>query len=711
MDIDPYAPCPGGTGKKLKFCCTDLTADLDKLSRMISGEQRAAALELVEKLDAKYPDRACLLSTKAMLEAELGQPEKAAATVAQFREKHPENPVALAESAILQVQDNPRAAVELLQQAFDRSQSQVPMQVYDALGVVALALAPIGEVVAARAHLMLQFGLSGGKDEQTLRLIVQLQGSPAIHLLLKEHQPLVEPPADALWKASFLPILEKGRTGRWLAAADEFQALADKAGAWPAISRNIALLRSWLAQRPAAAKAWRAYAASDVPLDDAVEAAAIAMLLDDKSITTVDVVRVIYPIRDIEALSTQLNSHRQAVRMPGDLRELAAENEPPPKGYYSLLDRPKPESGACLTLEAIPLILGQVLIYGKQTDREARVELLAARTELAACQQALQSIAAGTIGDTAVEELGGQMNAVDDALGLKWYLPEDTAPALRRTLLDEGHRNQLLKRWPDLPQQVFGGRTARELAGDPQQRVQVLAAILCLDMGPHAHLIAADFNQLRRELGLPEAGPIDPTNQSVLELSYARLGRLEVDKLSDHDLLLAYERTQEVRFLSAAELLGREIVRRPSLDKEVDKAAVYALLAQLQNDLTQAAADLDAARSIAEAAGQSSARYDLIELAVRMGQGDVAGADRLLHHIRDQHLREPGIAQALYSLLSQWGLIRPDGSLAAESQAAQSGLVVPGAAAAEPAGKLWTPGAEPAAASGKKSAIWTPGME
>ena len=165
-----------------------------------------------------------------------------------------------------------------------------------------------------------------------------------------------------------------------------------------------------------------------------------------------------------------------------------------------------------------------------------------------------------------------------------------------------------------------------------------------------------------------------------------------------------------MRFLPAAQALGREIVRRPSLDQEVDKAAVYSLLAQLERDLTQAKADLDAARAIAEAAGKSSARYDLVELAVCMGQGDVASADHLLHHIRDQHLREPGIAQALYSLLAQWGLVRPDGSIAAESPSAPAGLVVPGAAA-EPAGKLWTPGSEPAAAGGKKSAIWTPGME
>ena len=27
MAIDTYAPCPGGTGKKIKFCCSDLVGD------------------------------------------------------------------------------------------------------------------------------------------------------------------------------------------------------------------------------------------------------------------------------------------------------------------------------------------------------------------------------------------------------------------------------------------------------------------------------------------------------------------------------------------------------------------------------------------------------------------------------------------------------------------------------------------------------------
>ena len=69
MPIDPYSPCPGGTGKKIKFCCSDLTAELDKIQRMLDGEQRAACLEYIDTLEAKFPERACLLSIKAMLQA------------------------------------------------------------------------------------------------------------------------------------------------------------------------------------------------------------------------------------------------------------------------------------------------------------------------------------------------------------------------------------------------------------------------------------------------------------------------------------------------------------------------------------------------------------------------------------------------------------------------------------------------------------------
>ena len=45
MDLDTNQLCPGGTGKKIRFCCKDLVRELDKIVRLMEGGQRRAALE------------------------------------------------------------------------------------------------------------------------------------------------------------------------------------------------------------------------------------------------------------------------------------------------------------------------------------------------------------------------------------------------------------------------------------------------------------------------------------------------------------------------------------------------------------------------------------------------------------------------------------------------------------------------------------------
>ena len=676
------------------------------------GRRRTArgALEQVDKLAEKYPDRACLLATKFALESDLGQAEQATATAARFHEKHPDNPVALASLAVSVARHDAPQAVRLLQQAILKAGDQLPLQVYDALSVVGVGLFGAGFIPAARAHWMLQFSFSGGKDEQVLRLIMQLQGSAEIPLLWKDDLQLAECPADALWRVSFEGALAKARAGHWLSAADELAALSEQAGSWPAISRNLAILRTWLGEHAAAVTAWRRYATEQVPPDDAVEAEAMAQLLDHEAAELVDLIKVVYPIHETENLLAQLTVHRQSLSMPGDLRLLAGENEVPPRGYFSLLDRPQPESASGLTVDTVPRIVGQVLVYGKQTDREARAELIANRRNVAASRAALQAVGSSALGAAGAEEIASRTSAGDDALALEWYLPEDIAPAERRQLLRAGHRQRLLVEWPEISQRLFGDQTPRQAAADPRFRIPVLAAILNLELASDL-LVGFDFNELRGALGLPLAEKIDPAGQSILALPLVRLARLDVARLGDEDLLIAYDRASQARFMHAITLFRRELVGRPSLDAEVDKGAVYAMLAQLAGDPEQAAKDLDAGRKIAEAGGKSTARFDLIELAIHMGQGDIRQADRLLKHIRTEHLREPGIAQALYSLLAQWGVIRPDGSPASEQAAAAAGLVVPGAAAAEPASKIWTPGSEGAASGGKKPTIWTPGLD
>ncbi len=712
MPIDPYTTCPGGTGKKIKFCCADLLAELDKIQRMLEGEQRAACLDHIESLEAKFPQRACLLSIKAMLEAQLGQDAKAEATLSAFMTKYPDNPVALAEKAtLLASKDGGVAGLGPLQDALEKSDEQIAPQVYDAIGMIAQTLIADNQLIAARAHLVLQLGISGAKDQRPLQLLMRINGSPSVPLLAKQDMPLAPAPDDALWKNSFNTALEPAMRGAWRLAADQLTALAAKVGDWPVIWHNIGVLRCWLADTPRAILALRKYAAQPIPLDDAVEAEALVQSIDPEAIDQVDVLTIQYAILNAETLQARLAAHPRSVTMPIDLTRMASENEPPPKGAYWLLDRAESVPGADITAEQVPQVAGQVFLFGKQTDRAARLEMVAYRTELSKAQTVLAEVGGDALGTAGREEVTTQVPAVQHALSWNWRLPDDTPSEKRLELMNQHRRDILLNRWSELPQKIFAGKTASQVAGDPSQRIRLLASILLLEMSTDQLAFDFDFNELRRKLGCPTQEAIDPKQVSLAELSLARLGRVDVKRLSDDELIDLYRRADHYRHIAALSKLALEITLRPSLEqkKDLDKAEVYGVLAQIEPDTAKAIEYLAQARRAAEAAKTSTAPWDLAELTLRIARGDVSDADRLLSHIREEHIREPGVAQALFQLLAEAGIIGPDGKPTAAAAAASReapGIVVPGAAAAEP-GKIWTPGGDQP--SGKKSALWTPG--
>ena len=82
----------------------------------------------------------------------------------------------------------------------------------------------------------------------------------------------------------------------------------------------------------------------------------------------------------------------------------------------------------------------------------------------------------------------------------------------------------------------------------------------------------------------------------------------------------------------------------------------------------------------------------------------------MLARIERDHRDDPQVAAALYQLLYETGVIpdqmpaQPHGHAHAHPHEAAPALAETGAA--EPAGKIWTPGSDRPA--GGKSALWTP---
>ena len=155
MAIDPYAPCPCGSGKKLKFCCSDLASEIQKIEKLISGDQPHAALRFVEQLLEKQPERASLLDLRASIELALEEYDAARDTIQHYLALHPDNASAYGQAAIMAAAKGETvAAVGALQAALERAEGDaLPQRVFEAIGAVGHALLVAGDLFAARGHL------------------------------------------------------------------------------------------------------------------------------------------------------------------------------------------------------------------------------------------------------------------------------------------------------------------------------------------------------------------------------------------------------------------------------------------------------------------------------------------------------------------------------------------------------------------------------
>ncbi len=707
MPVDPYALCPCGSGKKLKFCCSDLVGEIEKIHRMIEGEQPRAALRHVEQTLVSYPGRASLLDLKASLELALEDIESARKTVAEFVKLHPESPTAHAcEALLLAESGEARTAVRSLQKALSFVERDMPLRVYEAMGAVGGALLEAGHVLASQAHLWLHAALAPKEDTRSREVLAALHQYAGLPLLLRDQVTLRPAPPDAPWKADADQAARLANNGKWQQAVAIIDRLGERYGAEPTLLYNRALLGGWLADDRALVAGLHAYAELEVPLDDAVEAEAFAQLLDPNlKETRFDSVVQVYEVSDIDTLVARLLSDVCVQAFEMDPALFAKSDQPRPRHTFVLLDRPMPESGVGLERGDVPRMAGILAAYGRQTDRTERLELTVDKgPAFDATISSFKQIAGDSLSNMTEERVIGAVSPTDQALNWRWQLPRDTPPEARRRLMDEERRTAIVDRWPTLPNPAFGGKTAREAAGDATLRIALLAAILILEQGSNTDRDTDAIAELRQKLGLPRPEPIEPGDQPAITLPLVRIARLDVDAISDDDLVTLYHRAVMAGAGAATTILAREAVRRPSIAARIPPSDAYRRLVAVERDPDRALALIDEARNHSKATGESTAAWDLAELELHITSGNPAEAKQALTRIEALHRDDPDVAAALYRLLYETGVIpeamHAQAPMDEEMPAAAVGV------APEPAGRIWTPDTE--RPPGSKSALWTP---
>ncbi|HVT30344.1 MAG TPA: hypothetical protein VHE81_20205, partial [Lacipirellulaceae bacterium] len=377
MPVDPYALCPCGSGKKLKFCCSDLVGEIEKIHRMIEGEQPRAALRHVEQTLATHPGRASLLDLKATLEMSLGELDAARQTVSEFVAAHTDSPTAHAcEAILLAEEDQSREAVDSLQRALALVEREMPLRVFEALGAVGGALLEAGHILGAQAHLWLHAALAPKDDVRSREVLAALNHYSGLPLLLRDQLRFRRWPDGVPWKSEAEKATRLADNGKWREAVVIVDQLGHRYGADPTLVFNRALLGGWLADERALTAGLHAYAQLEVPQDDAVEAEAIAQLLDpDLKEKRLDSMIQFFAISNVEDLIARLSMDKRVQSFEMDPELFAARDQPRPRQTFVLLDRPMPRTGADLTREAVPRLAGIIAVYGRQTNRPERLEL------------------------------------------------------------------------------------------------------------------------------------------------------------------------------------------------------------------------------------------------------------------------------------------------------------------------------------------------
>lgn len=719
MSLDAYAICPCGSGKKLKFCCCkDLVHELEKVTRAMAGDQRAAALDQIQKLVADKGPRPALLALQAESLMALENLDEAEKANARLIEAMPHSPVGQAIQAVLDaVKGNVESAVERLQEALENTDDGMLRIVYSAIVLVANALIEAGKLLAGRGHLLLHAGFGGEENSPAIETLVQLNMTPGLPVLFKQDFQFVECPAGVPWHGEFNAAMRSARRGAWLAACESLESLNQKVPDQPAIGRNIAILRGWLGQDDQAVAAWRKYAAlPNVSQDDSIEAEAIAHLLAKPAEQDfVDVLKLTYQVTDTQRLMEMFQSDKRMDAMPFDVAELAEEGEPPPKGAFHLYDRTMPASlEAVKSAIDLPRLIGEAYVFGKQTDREARVELVLDRTdEFEQKKSEILQRLGSLIGKLEKEEVLERISRLRAETAPKWRFPRDIDATRLKQLMDEQRREAYLTRWPNVPMGVFDGRSAREAAGVPALRNRVSGAILNLELANEesAAQNGFDFNELRRDLGLPERGTTEFSGGNLYDISLIRMGRLDYSQLSDDDLIKAYGRLALNGYRTALYRCAEELVARPSLANRVDLAEIYRALVTVARDSDKALQFLDRGRRVTATRGESPATWYLLELQIRLSRYEGEECNRLVRLISSRFGNEPGVARQLYALLVRHGVINPDGTPAhGPVSAPQAAVPAAEPAAASAAGSLWTPDS-PAPAPKQESKLWLPGRD
>ena len=723
MTVDQYAICPCGNGKKIKFCkCKDSLPELDRITTMLDGGQIVPALDRINRVLDEHPDAAWALAIKGRILLNLQEYTSLAENAERFVRLQPTNPLALTQRAASQVfREQLTEATESILEALSESNRQVDSFVLEIVSVLAFALANSGKFLSARAYATLALSAEGFDGGRTAAHVLQeLNSSPAVNHLLKALPPNRPRPERVEWAERFDEALGLLRSNRIALAETKFASLARAYPGEPAILSGLLSCAIWSANDQAQADCLEKLSRCE-QLDTIVRSKMLATsyLVETKSSKlAIDLVSLSAEVQDISQAEIALQAHSLFAPIPERMLKgfVQQEDDVPPRSAFQIMDQEIPADDVPLTVDNISESTAIVLLFGKQTDRAARIEV---PSVLPRFVQSVSDTLKAALGELELKQETGFPVPFTAASEPRAAMINRRMPRVEvDKLIGEFQTRLLGQRLAEQPLPALGKRSLRDVAGDDSVRLQREAILRVLENTEQLAEETSVLDEVRQIAGLDPLPPIVVrTSDDVEEVDNADLARVDCSELDSDGLAYLMQRSQLIHAVTAIRKAATEALRREDKAEDADlKATAYLMLIETNDSPEDAVKLIGEAKNYYDKVGIDKAQLMLMEVPIRVRMGDSEGFQSLMRTLTTEYRGREEVMAALQQILVSIGLINPDGSPRTGGPGPGAMSAGPPAPPAASSSGLWTPDSGSPASAGASasqggSKLWVPGMD
>lgn len=574
MALDPYSPCPCGSGKKFKWCCQPIENQIEKAFRLDADGQHEAALRIMDEVVAAHSSNPQAWGRKAQLLHQNGRLEEAENAVQKALEINPQYPFGFLLRGIFRQQEGELTGALLLYrkaaELYDPAAQDVLAEVYSLIAGTELEQNhPIA------AHAALKMSLRLRPSEEASQRMDEIFGptSRLPEAARREYTFASPPPAAAAERrAAWNHALAGADTGKLTDAVRAFEQLVAQDPEDAAAQYNLGLARAWLGDNRGALEALENYVRLEPDESKAAAAWTLGevLRLGHGMEEQADYIEhwAVYHIRDLQRLFNLLQEWQRERRF---IEVQVREEDRAVTG--SLLDR-----GGLVTGGAAGNLSGKRGAYVLVMASLLRV-WSPKEESLQRVRHDLEQAAGPSLSDARPGR--GPSDFLAEVI---FSIPTTTEPQTEQQFREHIQR-YIEETWIHRPLRSLNNVAPIDAAGHPTLRKQLLGVLQflqeCAGTPP-----AYDIDRLRRKLGLQGGVPEGPSEArpaalDIEAMSAAELAALQPEMLTDEQVEQAYRAAQKLDARELACHFARTMIGRPPRPDQPDRFPWYTYLVQM----------------------------------------------------------------------------------------------------------------------------------